>query len=152
MALIEKLSSFLKKRGIISIAPSFNKFRNVNFSSFTTLFVAVTLFSFTFYIVANVNNKKNLESRNNLNSLTSSSEFSNFANFFISKLNSPYSEIKYSIKNNDSIEKILKNFDIQERDIKDISLKLRQKRLANINSGRELSLVLKKLKMDQIRL
>ena len=73
------------------------------------MFVAVTLFSFTFYIVANVNNKKNLESRNNLNSLTSSSEFSNFANFFISKLNSPYSEIKYSIKNNDSIEKILKD-------------------------------------------
>ncbi len=145
MALIEKLSSFLKKRGIISIAPSFNKFRNVNFSSFTTLFVAVTLFSFTFYIVANVNNKKNLESRNNLNSLTSSSEFSNFANFFISKLNSPYSEIKYSIKKNYSIEKILQNFNIQENDIKDISLKLRQKRLTNINSGRELSLVLKKL-------
>ena len=60
-------------------------------------------------------------------------------------VDSPISEIKYSIKNNDSIEKILKNFDIQERDIKDISLKLRQKRLANINSGRELSLVLKKI-------
>ena len=145
MALIEKLSSFLKRRSILSIAPSFNKFKNINFSSFTTLFVAVTLFSFTFYIVANVNNKKNLESRNNLNSLTTSSEFSNFANFFISKLNSPYSEIKYSIKNNDSIEKILKNFDIQENDIKDISLKLKQKKLTNINSGRELSLVLKKL-------
>ena len=79
MALIEKLSSFLKRRSILSIAPSLNKFKNINFSSFTTLFVAVTLFSFTFYIVANVNNKKNLESRNNLNSLTSSSEFSNFA-------------------------------------------------------------------------
>ncbi len=145
MALIEKLNSFFKKRSILSVTPSLNKFKNINFSSFTTLLAAITLFSFAFYIVINVNNKKNLENRNNFNSFTTSNEFSNFTNFFISKLNSPYSEIKYSIKNNDSIEKILKNFDIQERDIKDISLKLRQKKLANINSGRELSLVLKKI-------
>ena len=125
MALIEKLNSFLKKRSVLSATPSLNKFKNINFSSFTTLFAAITLFSFVFYIVVNVNNKKNLENRNNFNSFTTSNEFSNFTNFFISKLNSPYSEIKYSIKNNDSIEKILKNFDIQERDIKDISLKLR---------------------------
>ncbi len=130
---------------MLSITSSFNKFKNINFSSFTTLFVAITLFSFAFYAVVNINNKKNLEKRNNFNSLTTSNEFSNFANFFISKLNSPYSEIKYSIKNNDSIEKILKYFEVQERDIKDISFKLKQKRLTNINSGRELSLVLKKL-------
>ncbi len=145
MALIEKLNSFLKKRSILSVTPSLNKFKNINFSSFTTLLAAITLFSLAFYIVINVNNKKKLENRNNFNSFITSNEFSNFTNFFLSKLNSPYSEIKYSIKNNDSIEKILKNFDIQERDIKDISLKLRQKRLANINSGRELSLVLKKI-------
>ena len=29
---------------------------------------------------------------------------------FISKINSPYKEIKYLIQNNDSIEKILKKF------------------------------------------
>ena len=130
---------------MLSVTSSFNKFKNVNLNSFTTLFVAITLFSFAFYVVININNKKNLEKRNNFNSLTTSNEFSNFANFFISKLNSPYSEIKYSIKNNDSIEKILKYFEVQERDIKDISFKLKQKRLTNINSGRELSLVLKKL-------
>jgi len=130
---------------MLSVTSSLNKFKNVNLNSFTTLFVAITLFSFAFYVVININNKKNLEKRNNFNSLTTSNEFSNFANFFISKLNSPYSEIKYSIKNNDSIEKILKYFEVQERDIKDISFKLKQKRLTNINSGRELSLVLKKL-------
>ena len=32
--------------------------------------------------------------------------------FLISKINSPYREIKYQIKNNDSIEKIMRKFDI----------------------------------------
>ena len=62
----------------------------------------------------------------------------------ISKINSPCKEIKY-IKNNDSIERILKKYDIDNNDIKNISLKLKQKKLSNIYSGRELSLILKKL-------
>ena len=77
MALIEKLGSFFKKKNMLSITPSFNKFKNINFSSFTTLFAAITLFSFVFYIVVNVNNKKNLENRNNFNSFTTSNYFGN---------------------------------------------------------------------------
>ena len=49
------------------------------------------------------------------------------------------------IKNNDSIEKILKKYDIKNEDIKNISLKLKEKKLSNIYSGRELSLIYKKL-------
>ena len=144
MALINKLNNFYKRRSFSSIALGFNKFKNINLNSFIALFVIITLFFFSFYIVAHFSHKQSLENKNNLNSLANSNEFSNFANFFISKLNSPYSEIKYQIKNNDSIEKILKEFDIQERDIKDISFKLRQKKLTNIYSGRELKIVIKK--------
>ena len=46
--------------------------------------------------------------KKNLSEITKTSGFSNFSNFLISKINSPYKEINYVIKNNDTIEKILK--------------------------------------------
>ena len=77
--------------------------------------------------------------------MTKTNEFSNFSNFLISKINSPYREINYIIKNNDSIEKILKNFKVRDDDIKNISIQLKQKKLVNIYSGRKLDLIIKKL-------
>ena len=74
-----------------------------------------------------------------------SEEFKNLGDYFISKINSPYEEIKYLIQNNDSIEKILKKLKINSNDIKVISNNLKQKKLTNIYAGRTLSLVLKKL-------
>ena len=62
-----------------------------------------------------------------------------------SKIKSPYQEVKYTIKNNDSVEKILKKFNINETDIKKISINLKKKKLTNIYSGRELNLIFKKI-------
>ena len=45
--------------------------------------------------------------------MVKSKEFGNLSNYFISKVNSPYEEVKYLIKNNDSIEKILNKFIVQ---------------------------------------
>ena len=77
--------------------------------------------------------------------ISKSSDFSNLKTFFISKLNSPYEEIDYIIKANDTVEKILKKYNVKNDDIKNISTKLKQKKLANIYSGRKLSLIVKKL-------
>ena len=82
---------------------------------------------------------------NNLKNTTKSSEFLDLSNFLISKINSPYTEKKYIIQNNDSIEKILNKFKVRNEDIKIISFKLKQKKLSSIYSGRKLSLILKKL-------
>ena len=71
-------------------------------------------------------------------------KFTNFSKYLLSKLNSPYSDHSYTIQNNDTIEKILKKFDVNIKDIKNISAKLKKKQLSNIYSGRELSIVLKK--------
>ena len=88
--------------------------------------------------------KRELESQN-LGNIVESEEFKNLGNYLISKINSPYKEVEYVIQNNDSIEKILKKFKINTSDIKEISIGLKQKKLANIYSGRKLLLVLKKL-------
>ena len=105
----------------------------------------IIFFSILFFTISNLINKKNKENKNNLTEITESSEFTNLTNYFISKINSPYEEVSYTIKNNDTIEKILKNYNIKNDDIKNISIKLKEKKLSNIYSGRKLSLIYKKL-------
>ncbi len=54
---------------------------------------------------------------NNLNSFVKSSEFLNVNNFFLNSLRSPYEEFTYTIKNNDSINKILSSYDVKKEEI-----------------------------------
>ena len=108
-------------------------------------FLLIFFILIIFTIFSNLINQKNKLESENLDKLLKYNEFSNFGNYFISKINSPYEKKKYLIQNNDSIERILKKHGINPNEIKTISNKLKQKKLTNIYSGRELSLVLKKL-------
>ena len=144
MTIIEKIYKFLKKK--------YNFFSTVNPKTLqiqdikpVVLFSFIIIFSGVFFISLNLINKKNKENLSNFKEITENNEFSNLANFLISKINSPYEEVEYVIKNNDTVEKILKKYKIRDEDIKKISLKLKEKKLANIYSGRKLSIVLKKL-------
>ena len=105
----------------------------------------VIIFSVFFFITSNFINHKNTKNLENLEQITEAKEFSNLTNFIISKINSPYEEKSYVIQNNDTMEKILRKFNINESDIKNISKKLRKRKFSNIYSGRKLTLILKKL-------
>jgi murein DD-endopeptidase MepM/ murein hydrolase activator NlpD len=144
MTFIQKMRHFWKKK--INILSQLDA-RAFKFQKFNPFFIItfIIIFSGFFFITSNLINKKNKDSEKNFYEITKSSEFSNFSNFLISKINSPYKEIDYIIKNNDSIEKILKNFKVRGEDIKNISIKLKQKKLVNIYSGRKLNLIIKKL-------
>ena len=104
------------------------------------------IFSFfaIFIIISNSINQKNKEHSKNIHSVIKTKEFVNLGDYFVSKINSPYQEVEYTIQNNDSIEKILKKFDINTNDVKLISNNLKKKKLTNIYAGRKLSLILKK--------
>jgi len=121
--------------------------RSYNLRSWSYLFYSflIILFFLIFIIIFNLTNQKNKEKIDNFNLIVKSEEFKNLGDYFISKINSPYKEVKYLIQNNDSIEKILKKLDVNSNDIKIISNNLKQKKLTNIYAGRTLSLVLKKL-------
>ena len=106
---------------------------------------SILLFYSVFVIISNLIDQKNKIESQNLNAVVKTEDFSKLNNYFISKINSPYREVQYSIQNNDSIEKILKKYSIKANDIKIISNSLKQKNLTNIYAGRKLSLVLKKL-------
>ena len=144
MALIQKISLFIKRKiNIVSLLDTkifrIRKFNPIILISF------LVIFSLIFFITSNVINKKNKENASNFKEITQTNDFLNLTNFFKSKINSPYKEIDYTIQNNDTVEKILKQFKIRNKDIRNISLKLKERKLTNIYSGRKLSLILKKL-------
>ena len=144
MTFIQKLSYFIKKKfNFLSLLDT-RIFRINKFNPFILISFLI-IFSLMFFITSNLINKKNKENESNLKEITKTNDFLNLTNFLISKINSPYKEINYVIKNNDTVEKILKQFKIRNEDIRNISLKLKAKKLTNIYSGRKLSLILKKL-------
>ena len=144
MTIIHKIVHSIKKKYKLFSIIGPKTLRIQNFNP-VVLLSLIVIFSGVFFITSNLINKKNKENLRNLKEISEASEFSNLAEFFISKIKSPYEEIEYVIKNNDTIEKILKKNNVRDKDIKNISLKLKEKNLSNIYSGRKLSIVMKKL-------
>tara|TARA_B100001093_G_scaffold501477_1_gene553179 strand:- start:621 stop:1970 length:1350 start_codon:yes stop_codon:yes gene_type:complete len=103
----------------------------------------ITIFAIYFFI-DNQFDSYQKERKKNFNEIASSGGFSNINNFFLEKIRSPYLEQHYIIQNNDSIEKILNNFEIKVDEIKSIVSELKDRNLSNIYTGRKIKLVSKK--------
>ncbi len=144
MTIIQKMRTLFKKGGYFFALSNYKNLRTQKFNPFFIIAFLVLL-SGVFFISSNMIDKKNAEYSNNLKEITKNNEFSNLTNFFISKINSPYEKKEYIIKNNDTVEKILKKYDVKTEDIREIIIKLKAKKLANIYSGRKLTLIIKKL-------
>ena len=144
MTIVRIINSFKKKKYnllayIDHKSLKINKFNPIIFFS---LLIVFTVF---FFITFNLINKKNLENTSNLQEVIKTNEFSKFTNFLSSKIKSPYQDINYVIEKNDTVEKILRKFKVRDIDIKNISVKLKEKKLRNIYSGKKLNLIIKKL-------
>ena len=144
MTIIQKINTIIKKKYNFFSTIETRALRVQKFNPLI-LFLFLVIFSAVFFISINLINKNNKDNSNNLIEITKSSEFSNLTSFLMSKVNSPYEEISYIIKDNDTVEKILKTYKIRDQDIKNVSVKLKQKNLSNIYSGKKLSLIVKKL-------
>ena len=144
MAIIQKINTFIKKKLNFFSLIILKAFHIQKFSSFTFISF-IFIFSAIFFISSNLISNKNEKKINNFKEITKSNEFSNFTSFLFSNINSPYKEIDYVINNNDTVEKILKKYKIRNEDINVINVKLKEKKLSNIYSGRNLSLIIKKL-------
>ena len=144
MAIIHYFNNIFRKIKKSELSYKLSKIKILNFNT-VILFFFVVFFSLIYFISLNLVSKKNLNNQENLSDISKSNEFSQISNFLVAKINSPYKDIKYTIKKNDSVEKILNQFNIRDEEVKEISLKLKQKKLTNIYSGRELKLIYKKL-------
>ena len=144
MAIIQKINHLFKKKFNFLFLIDAKAFRIQRFNPF--FFISfIIIFSVLFFILSNLINKKNQRDESNFKEITNNNEFLNVKNFLISKINSPYEEINYIIKTNDTVEKILRKFKVKNEDIKGISVQLEQNKLINIYSGRKLNLIIKKL-------
>ncbi len=143
MALAQILNNYYKRKSTIFNSLK-GSLKQININPIIILsFIA--FFSISFFTISNIVSYKDKKNENNLLEVKNSNEFSIFSKYLLSKINSPYSEVNYIIKNNDSIEKILKNYKVLNKDIKNITIKLKQKKITNIYTGRKLSLILKRL-------
>ena len=128
MTIIQKIAILVKKKlnffSIINVKSSQVKGFNLY-----VLFTFLIFFSALFFISSNLIQKKNDAEKNNLKEITKNTELSNLTNYLISKINSPYEEINYVIKNNDTVEKILKKYKIRNVDIGEISIQLKKRNL-----------------------
>ena len=143
MTFIHIFSDFLKKQFNFKPLIKLNKIKIININPII-LISSVIFSAIAFFSISNFVAKKNIEEQKNISSVTNSSEFSIFTKYLVSKITSPYKEESYQIKKNDSIERILKTFNIKADDIKDVSIELKKNKLTSIYSGRKLSLIYKK--------
>ena len=81
---------------------------------------------------------------NNFNSFLESNEFNNIKEYIFESLNSPYREYDYTVKNNDSLEKILKKYNIKNSEINKIAVEIKKKKLFNIYAGTKIEIITKK--------
>ena len=144
MALVEKIISFKKKKYSYLVSSSIKNLK-IQSPNIFVIFAVLLFFSFIFFTFFNLIDKKNKKHSHNLQEITKSNEFSNLGNFFINRIISPYEEVSYLVQNNDTVEKILKKFNVRTNDIKNVTVKLKEQKLSNIYSGKKLSLIIKKL-------
>jgi len=109
----------------------------------TYLFYLVPFFVVYILIAIQLNSYSKLKSQN-LENFLNSTEFYNVKDFFFNSLKSPYNEYNYTIRNNDTIEKILLNYNIVNNDIKLITAEIKRKKLSSIYAGTKLKIITKR--------
>ncbi len=123
--------------GIGSVLSSFIKKKYLFYSFLLLLF-------FTIYVLI-LNQIKNYAElkQNNFNTFLKSNEFNNIKNYIFKNLNSPYQEFTYTVQNNDTIDKVLRKFDVDVNDVKNITAQIANKKLSNIFINTEIRIITK---------
>ena len=123
--------------GIGSALSTFIKKKYLFYSFLLLLF-------FTIYVLI-LNQIKNYAElkQNNFNTFLKSNEFNNIKNYIFKNLNSPYQEFTYTVQNNDTIDKVLRKFDVNVNDVKNITAEIANKKLSNIFINTEIKIITK---------
>ena len=82
--------------------------------------------------------------KNNFNYFLKSKEFNNIKEFIFENIKSPYKEYNYIDENNDTLEKILKTYNIDNTEINNLISEIIRKKLTNISPGAPIQIVTKK--------
>ncbi len=111
-----------------------------NFLIFSFIFLIITTLVFSYN---NTIKKKRLEA---VDSFISSNQTVLLKNYILNKLKSPYFEYDYIVKNNDTVESILKKFSVSQKEINIIITKIKKEKLSRISPNQKMKFVLKRTK------
>ena len=120
-----KITNFLKKK------------------NYLFYFLILAIFFFLYSLGVKQIKLFNDSNKNNFNSFLNSNEFNNIKEYIYENLNSPYKEFNYIVQNNDTIEKILKKYNVTTKDINNIASVVIKKKLSNIFAKTEVKIVIK---------
>ena len=110
--------------------------RNYVLFGFLIIFVISALFSYSSTL-----KKKRLKA---VDSFISSNETILLKNYLLNQIKSPYFEYDYIVKNNDTVESILKKFSVKKKEISFIVKEIKKRKLSNITPNQKVKFVLRR--------
>ena len=110
--------------------------RNYVLFGFLIIFVISALFSYSSTL-----KKKRLKA---VDSFISSNETILLKNYLLNQIKSPYFEYDYIVKNNDTVESILKKFSVKKKEISFIVKEIKKRKLSNITTNQKVKFVLRR--------
>jgi len=110
---------------------------------YISYFVILAIFFSIYALAVNQFKSYNNSKKKNFDSFLDSSEFNNIKKIIFENLNSPYKEYDYIVENNDTIEKILKKYNVDNEDINNIASVVIKKKLSNIFAKTKIKIVVK---------
>ena len=129
------------------IVAKFNNFLSfLNQKKYPFYFFIVGIFFLVYAVVLNQIKAYTKLKENNFNSFLKSGEFNNIKEFVFENINSPYKEYNYTVKNNDTLEKVLKNYDINNAEVNKLIGEVVKKKLSNISAGAQIQIITKEVK------
>ena len=103
---------------------------------FLIIFVVIALFAYSSTL-----KKKRLEA---IDTFISSNETVLLKNYLLNQIKSPYFEYDYIVKNNDTMESILKKFSVKKKEISFIVKEIKKRKLSNIVPNQKIKFVLRR--------
>ena len=132
-----KISRKISKNNVL-----FNRVRPAYFVGGTLLFL---IMYFSFLINENLKEKRAKQ----ISSFLNNNQTVLLKNYIFNKIRSPYLEYDYIVKNNDTIESILKKFGVKRDEIAFVVKKIKKQKLSNISPGQKIQFILKKSSNDK---
>ena len=126
-----KLINFIKKLYIKN-----DLSRNYVLFGFLIIFIISALFSYSSAL-----KKKRLKA---VDTFISSNETILLKNYLLNQIKSPYFEYDYIVKNNDTVESILKKFSVKKKEISFIVKEIKKRKLSNITPNQKVKFVLRR--------
>ncbi len=112
--------------------------RNYVLFGFVIIFIISALFTYSSAL-----KKKRLEA---IDAFVSSNETVLLKNYLLNQIKSPYFEYDYIVKNNDTMESILKKFSVKKNEISFVVKEIKKRKLSNIIPNQKVKFVLRRSK------